>query len=89
MRAQEEIKRICDEIRINTRIKILDEDRERTIDKIREYAYKPGNQLLSPAFIGEILRSYDHRKRVLIAQLSSLNCQKAFNEYRKKVTERL
>ncbi|MBO7450700.1 MAG: hypothetical protein J6U54_10050 [Clostridiales bacterium] len=89
MRTQEEIKAIAEEIRINTKLKILDEERDKTINKIREYAWKPESQLMSPAVIGEILRSYDHRKRVLAAQLSYLGCQKAFVEYRKKVRERL
>jgi len=89
MRTQEEIKRISDEIRINTRLKIIDEERKKTIDKIREYANKPRAQLMSPVIIGEILRVYDKRSRILRAQLSSLNCEKALNEYRKKVTERL
>lgn len=89
MRTQEEIKRISDEIRLNTRLSILTEEREETIKKIREYSYKPQSKLLSPAVIGEILRSFDHRSQILRAQLSYLNCQTALDNYRKKVMERL
>lgn len=89
MRTQEEIKRIANEIRLNTQLEILAEDREKTIKKIREYAWKPRAQLLSPAVIGEILRSYDHRSQILKAQLGYLNCQTALDNYKRKVMERL
>lgn len=88
MRARNEIERIAKEIRLNTELSILADDRERTIDKIRDYARKPGGQLVSPAVIGEILRSYDHRAKMIRTQLDCLKLQKSLDEYRQKVEER-
>lgn len=89
MRTQEEIKLIAEEIRLNVAKEIVREDRKRMVSKLKDYAYKHKDQLVSPMGIALMLGGIRIREDEIRAAESALRTRKAFSEYRKKVTERL
>ena len=89
MRTQEEIKLIAEEIHLNVAKEIVREDRRRMLDKLKDYANKHKDELMSATGIALMVGSIRVRENEIRAIESALRTREAFSEYRKKVTERL
>ena len=80
-RTQEEIKMICEEIRLSVAMKILDEEETNLIPALeREYCFGP---------LIHMKEYFREQKRMLKAQIDILNLQKTFDTDKKRVEERL
>ena len=89
MRTQKEVALIAEEICLNVAKEIVREDRKRMVSKLKDYATKHKDELVSPMGIALMIGSIRIREDEIRAAESALRTRKAFNEYRQKVTERL
>ena len=84
MKTRKEIAIIAEEIRLNVAKEIVREDRKRMVSKLKDYATKHKDELVSPMGIALMIGSIQIR-----AAESVLKTRKSFETYKKKVTERL
>ena len=90
MRTQEEIKLICEEIRINVEKAILKEERTKTINRAMSLIKKHQPDIMTGIGIVSMIGSvYGTQERLLRAQSDQLRVKKAFEDYCKRVEERL
>ena len=89
MRTKEDIKLIAEEIHLNVQRELLREDRKKMAEKLKEYAYKHKDQLISPMGIAMMVSSIRCRETQLNRAMAYLKTEKAFRDYTQKVRERL
>lgn len=89
MRTQEEIKLIAEEIHFNVAREIVREDRRRMLDKLKDYANKHKDELMSATGIAMMVGSIRVRENEIRAVEEALKTRKSFETYKQKVTERL
>lgn len=81
MRTQEEIKLICDEISLAVKLALLREEQEKSIREIQHESI-----LCYDPIYGACFRV---NKEMIKAQIATLKMNKAFEDYKQKVKERL
>lgn len=90
MRTQEEIKLICEEIQINVQKAILEEERTKTIRKAVGLIKTHQQEVMTGIGIIQMgIEVHALRDKYLRAQSDQLKMKKAFEDYRKRVEERL
>lgn len=84
MRTQEEIKMICDEISLAVKLALLREEQEKSIREIQHESI-----LFYDPICGACFRVKNDMKDMIEAQIATLKLNKAFEDYKQKVEERL
>lgn len=90
MRTQKEIELICEEIRLNVQRAILKEERSSAIKKAMGLikTYEP-EIMTGVGIVAMVGNAYLCQERLLRAQSDQLKMEKAFEDYKKRIQERL
>lgn len=90
MRTQEEIKLICEEIRINVQKVIIKEERAKSIKKAVSLIKTHQPEIMTGmGIVSMVGGAYEVQEKLLRSESDQLKMKKALYEYRQRVEERL
>jgi hypothetical protein len=90
MRTQEEIRIISEEIRINVQKAIIKEEHTKSIEAVASLIKTHQPDIMTcMGIVSMVHATYESQKKLLRAQSYQLKMERAFEEYRQRVEERL